>query len=51
MKKRNFKNVVRNIHLWLGLTTGLVVIIISITGALYIFEEKSGILPKKISDM
>ncbi|GGG91671.1 PepSY-associated TM helix domain-containing protein [Pedobacter zeae] len=40
MKNRKFKNAVRNIHLWLGLATGLVVIIISITGALYVFEEE-----------
>lgn len=40
MKNRNFKNAIRNIHLWLGLATGLVVIIISISGALYIFEEE-----------
>ncbi|MBB6236442.1 putative iron-regulated membrane protein [Pedobacter sp. AK013] len=40
MKNRNFKNAIRNIHLWLGLATGLVVIIISITGALYVFEEE-----------
>jgi len=40
MKNRSFKNLVRNIHLWLGLATGLVVIIISITGALYVFEEE-----------
>lgn len=40
MKNRKFKNTIRNIHLWLGLATGLVVFIISITGALYIFEEE-----------
>ena len=40
MKNRNFKNTIRNIHLWLGLATGLVVFIISVTGALYIFEEE-----------
>jgi len=40
MKNKNFKNAIRNIHLWLGLATGMVVIIISITGALYIFEEE-----------
>jgi uncharacterized iron-regulated membrane protein len=40
MKNRNFKNIIRNIHLWLGLATGLVVIIISVSGALYIFEEE-----------
>ena len=40
MKNRNFKNTIRNIHLWLGLATGWVVFIISVTGALYIFEEE-----------
>ncbi|MCX2493040.1 PepSY-associated TM helix domain-containing protein [Pedobacter sp. PF22-3] len=40
MRNRKFKNTIRNIHLWLGLATGLVVFIISITGALYIFEEE-----------
>lgn len=40
MKNKKFKNTIRNIHLWLGLATGLVVFIISITGALYIFEEE-----------
>jgi len=40
MKNRKFKNTNRNIHLWLGLATGLVVFVISVTGALYIFEEE-----------
>jgi len=40
MKNRKFKNTIRTIHLWLGLATGLVVFIICITGALYIFEEE-----------
>ncbi|SFA59396.1 Uncharacterized iron-regulated membrane protein [Pedobacter suwonensis] len=40
MKNRTFKNAIRNIHLWFGLATGLVVFIISVTGALYIFEEE-----------
>lgn len=40
MKNKKFKNTIRNIHLWLGLATGLVVFIISVTGALYIFEEE-----------
>ncbi|QXU43083.1 PepSY domain-containing protein [Pedobacter sp. D749] len=40
MKNRKFKNTIRNIHLWLGLATGLVVFVISVTGALYIFEEE-----------
>lgn len=40
MKNRNFKNTIRNIHLWLGLATGLVVFVISITGSIYVFEEE-----------
>lgn len=40
MKKKNFKNTIRNIHLWLGLATGLVVFIIAITGSIYVFEEE-----------
>ncbi|NQX41131.1 Uncharacterized iron-regulated membrane protein [Pedobacter steynii] len=37
---KQFKNAVRQIHLWLGLGTGLVVFIISVTGCLYVFEEE-----------
>ena len=40
MKNKSFKNTIRNIHLWLGLATGLVVFVIGITGALYVFEEE-----------
>lgn len=39
MNKR-FKNSIRQIHLWLGLGTGLIVFVISITGCLYVFEEE-----------
>ncbi len=35
-----FKKLIGKIHLWLGLTTGLVVFIISITGCLYAFEKE-----------
>lgn len=31
---------IRQIHLWLGLSTGLIVFIVSITGCLYVFEEE-----------
>lgn len=34
------KKVIGTIHLWLGLTSGLVVFIISITGCIYVFEEE-----------
>lgn len=40
MKKQGFKNIVRTIHLWLGLASGLVVFIVAITGACYVFEEE-----------
>ena len=34
------KKIILQIHLWLGLTSGLVVFIVAITGALYVFEEE-----------
>ncbi|SHG30720.1 PepSY-associated TM helix domain-containing protein [Flavobacterium defluvii] len=37
---KGFKNTIRQIHLWLGLASGLIVFIISITGFLYVFEEE-----------
>lgn len=39
-KSRKFKDAILQIHLWLGLATGLVVFIVSITGCLYVFEEE-----------
>ncbi|WP_316805423.1 PepSY-associated TM helix domain-containing protein [Pedobacter nototheniae] len=45
--KRKFKNTIRQIHLWLGLATGLVVIVIGITGSLYVFEEEIRALTQK----
>ena len=37
---RYFKRIVRQIHLWLGLLSGLVVLILGITGCIYAFEEE-----------
>ncbi|MEN2412258.1 PepSY-associated TM helix domain-containing protein [Flavobacterium mesophilum] len=37
---KQIKNVTRQIHLWLGLATGIIVFIISITGCIYVFEEE-----------
>lgn len=34
------KKVIGQVHLWLGLTSGLVVFIISVTGCVYVFEEE-----------
>jgi len=35
-----FKKVAQKIHLWLGLSSGIIVIILGITGCLYSFEEE-----------
>ncbi|KAF2512801.1 PepSY domain-containing protein [Flavobacterium zhairuonense] len=35
-----FKNFIKKIHLWLGLSSGLIVVILGITGCLYVFEEE-----------
>ncbi len=44
MKQGTFKKFTRKIHLWLGLSTGLVVFIVSITGAIYVFQEEINLL-------
>jgi uncharacterized iron-regulated membrane protein len=40
MKNNSFKKAVRNIHLWLGLSSGIIVFIIAVTGCLYAFQEE-----------
>lgn len=35
-----FKKITQKLHLWLGLTSGLVVFIIAITGCIYAFQEE-----------
>lgn len=40
MKKNSTKKTIRNIHLWLGLSIGLLIFIISITGAIYAFQAE-----------
>ncbi len=40
MKKSSFKKAVRTIHLWLGLTSGIIVFIVAITGCIYAFQEE-----------
>jgi uncharacterized iron-regulated membrane protein len=63
----NFKKIVGKIHLWLGLTSGLVVFIMAITGCLYAFkdeiqnatqpfrfveaQEKAFLLPSKLEEI
>ncbi|QIH38259.1 PepSY domain-containing protein [Flavobacterium sp. Sr18] len=40
MKNNNFKKLIGKIHLWLGLSSGIIVFIIAITGCLYAFQEE-----------
>lgn len=39
-KKRTGKYFIRQIHLWLGLVSGLVVLIVSITGCIFVFQKE-----------
>ncbi|MGV7107334.1 PepSY-associated TM helix domain-containing protein [Flavobacterium sp. U410] len=39
-KKRGLKHWIGKLHLWLGLSTGIIVFIVSITGAIYAFQEE-----------
>lgn len=36
-----FKKAINFIHLWLGLFSGMVVVVVSLTGCLYVFEEEA----------
>ncbi|SHG36846.1 Uncharacterized iron-regulated membrane protein [Flavobacterium fluvii] len=40
MKNNNIKKAIGKIHLWLGLSSGIIVFIIAITGCLYAFQEE-----------
>jgi uncharacterized iron-regulated membrane protein len=40
MKNNNLKKAIGQLHLWLGLSSGIVVFIIAITGCLYAFQEE-----------
>jgi uncharacterized iron-regulated membrane protein len=40
MKNNNLKKAILKIHLWLGLSSGLIVFIIAITGCFYAFQEE-----------
>lgn len=48
-KKRNLRYWIVKLHLWLGLGSGLVVFIVSITGCLFVFEKEiNGLVYKNI---
>lgn len=36
----NFKSIINWLHLWLGLTSGIVVFIVAITGSIYVFKTE-----------
>lgn len=40
MAKSKFKKITGWLHLWIGLITGVVVFIVSITGCIYVFDEE-----------
>ncbi|HEU4789894.1 MAG TPA: PepSY-associated TM helix domain-containing protein [Flavobacterium sp.] len=40
MKNNSLKKLIGKIHLWLGLSSGIIVFIIAITGCLYAFQEE-----------
>jgi uncharacterized iron-regulated membrane protein len=40
MAKSKFKKITGWLHLWIGLVTGVVVLIVSITGCIYVFNEE-----------
>jgi len=35
----NYKNIISKLHLWLGLSSGLVVFIVALTGCLLVFQD------------
>ncbi|OMQ10503.1 PepSY domain-containing protein [[Flexibacter] sp. ATCC 35103] len=39
-KKSLFKRVMAWLHLWLGLASGIIVVIVSVTGCIYVFENE-----------
>ena len=39
-KKSLFKRVMAWLHLWLGLASGIIVVIVSLTGCIYVFEHE-----------
>ena len=40
MAKSRFKKITGWLHLWIGLATGIIVVIVSLTGCIYVFNEE-----------
>ncbi|MFT3827992.1 MAG: PepSY-associated TM helix domain-containing protein [Chitinophagaceae bacterium] len=46
--KSRFKKLIGQVHLWLGLTSGIIVVLVSLTGCLFVFQKEiSGIVFSK----
>lgn len=39
-KKKGFKYWIGRVHLWLGLTSGLIVLLLAVTGCIYVFSQE-----------
>ncbi|WP_235830928.1 PepSY domain-containing protein [Flavobacterium ustbae] len=37
---KTFKKIIGLLHLWLGLASGLIVFVVSLTGNIFVFEEE-----------
>ena len=48
---KKFRKYIRTLHLYLGLTTGLVVFIVSITGCLWVFQEEIKALTSEVPEV
>lgn len=49
--KNNLRKIIRNIHLYLGLATGLVVFIVALTGCLWVFQEEITALTSNVPEV
>ncbi|MCF4101875.1 PepSY domain-containing protein [Gillisia sp. M10.2A] len=49
--RKNLRKLIRKIHLYLGLATGLVVLIVSLTGCLWVFQEEITSLTSTIPEV
>jgi len=49
--RKKLKKIIRQLHLYLGLATGLVVFIVSITGCLWVFQEEIKALTSEVPEV
>lgn len=46
-KKNTFKQWIGKVHLWLGLASGIIVLLLSVTGCIYVFNDEITTLIRK----